>query len=293
MITKPMLAVAAEDLEKIVFPVLCSPKLDGIRALKINGKLLSRSFKPIPNDFIRTMVEHVLPDGVDGELLVGHTFHESSSGVMSQDGQPNFQYAMFDYVAGALNKPFIDRLADLKAMLESSSLMGKHFTIVSHTIVSCVNDLIALEQQMVDQGYEGLMIRSLRGPYKCGRSTAKEGYLLKLKRFEDSEAIILDYEEQMHNTNEAKKDVLGRTERSTAKDGLIPKGVLGTIIVRDIHSGVEFKIGTGFDDIQRAKFWKERSSLPGRLVKYKYQPSGVKEAPRFPTFLSLRHQDDL
>lgn len=293
MITKPMLAVAAEDLEKIVFPVLCSPKLDGIRALKVNGKLLSRSFKPIPNDFIRTMVEHTLPNGVDGELLVGNTFHESSSGVMSQEGQPNFQYAMFDYVTGALNKPFIDRLADLKTMLESSSLMGKHFTIVSHTIVSCVGDLIALEQQTVDQGYEGLMIRSLRGPYKCGRSTAKEGYLLKLKRFEDSEAVILDYEEQMHNTNEAKKDVLGRTERSTAKDGMVPKGVLGTIIVRDVRSGVEFKIGTGFDDAQRAKFWRERSSLPGKLVKYKYQPSGVKEAPRFPTFLSLRHPDDL
>jgi DNA ligase-1 len=293
MITKPMLAVAAEDLEKIVFPVLCSPKLDGIRALKVDGKLLSRSFKPIPNDFIRTMAEHVLPNGVDGELLVGNTFHESSSGVMSQEGQPNFQYAMFDYVAGVLNKPFIDRLADLKTMLQSSSLMGKHFTIVSHTIVSCVSDLMALEQQMVNQGYEGLMIRSLRGPYKCGRSTAKEGYLLKLKRFEDSEAVILDYEEQMHNTNEAKKDALGRTERSTAKDGMVPKGVLGTIIVRDIHSGVEFKIGTGFDDTQRSKFWKERSSLPGRLVKYKYQPSGVKEAPRFPTFLSLRHPDDL
>jgi len=293
MITRPMLAVAAENLEKIVFPVLCSPKLDGIRALKVGGKLVSRTFKPIPNEFIRTMVEHTLPDGVDGELLVGSTFHESSSGVMSQEGQPNFKYAMFDYMSGDLSKPFSKRFSDLKLMLEASALLGKHFSIVDHTFVSSISELVKLEQQMVDKGYEGLMIRSLSGPYKCGRSTAKEGYLLKLKRFEDSEAVILDYEEQLHNTNEAKKDAFGKIERSTAKDGMVPKGVLGTLIVKDVNSGIEFKIGTGFDDEQRAKLWKERSSLPGRLVKYKYQPSGIKEAPRFPTFLGLRHNDDL
>jgi len=293
MITRPMLAVAAENLEKIVFPVLCSPKLDGIRALKVGGKLVSRTFKPIPNEFIRTMIEHTLPDGVDGELLVGSTFHESSSGVMSQEGQPDFKYAMFDYISGELSKPFSKRFSDLKLMLEASALLGKHFSIVDHALVSSVSELIKLEQQMVDKGYEGLMIRSLSGPYKCGRSTAKEGYLLKLKRFEDSEAVILDYEEQLHNTNEAKKDAFGKIERSTAKDGMVPKGVLGTLIVKDVNSGIEFKIGTGFDDEQRVKLWKERSSLPGRLVKYKYQPSGIKEAPRFPTFLGLRHNDDL
>lgn len=293
MITRPMLAVSAEDLEKIVFPVLCSPKLDGIRALKVNGQLLSRSFKPIPNKFIRTIVEHTLPDGVDGELLVGSTFHESSSGVMSQDGQPDFQYAIFDFVSDSLSKPFSKRLADLEHMLQSRSLVGKHFSIVRHALVSSVDELLKLEQQAVDQGYEGLMIRSMNGPYKCGRSTMKEGYLLKIKRFEDSEALVLDYEEQMHNTNEAKKDAFGKTERSTAKDGMVPKGVLGTLIVRDTKSGVEFKIGTGFDDDQRVKLWKERSSLPGRLVKYKFQPSGIKEAPRFPTIIGFRDERDL
>jgi DNA ligase-1 len=114
-----------------------------------------------------------------------------------------------------------------------------------------------------------------------------------MKRFEDSEAVILGYEEQLHNTNEAKTDAFGKVERSTAKGGMVPKGVLGTLIVRDVKTGVEFKIGTGFDDSIRANLWKERSSLPGKLVKYKYQPSGVKEAPRFPTFIGLRHLEDL
>lgn len=291
MITRPMLAVAAEDLEKIVFPVLCSPKLDGIRALKVGGKILSRSFKHIPNLYIRSVIESALPDGVDGELLVGSTFHESSSGVMSQGGEPDFQYAIFDYVSSDLSRSFGKRLEDLAKLLADTP--SSRFVMVPHIRVGSVEALMKLEQIYLNEGYEGMMIRSPGGPYKCGRSTAKEGYLLKLKRFEDSEALILDFEEQMHNTNEVKKDAFGKTERSTAKEGMVPKGILGTLIVRDLKSGVEFKIGTGFDDEQRSKLWKDRSSLPGQLVKYKYQPAGVKEAPRFPTFLSLRHPDDL
>lgn len=290
MITRPMLAVAAEDLEKIVFPVLCSPKLDGIRALKIDGKILSRSFKHIPNLYIRSVVESRLPDGVDGELLVGNTFHESSSGVMTQDGKPDFKYAIFDYVVDNLRKPYVDRLKDLYALL--ASINDKHFCTVPQVFAHSVQELVLFEQKFIDEGYEGLMLRSLDSPYKCGRSTAKEGFLLKMKRFEDSEALILGYEEQMHNTNEAKKDAFGKTERSQAKDGLVPKGVLGTLLVKDTKTGIEFKIGTGFDDDQRLKMWINRTTLPGLLVKYKYQPSGVKEAPRFPTFLSFRHPDD-
>lgn len=288
-----MLAIAVEDFGSIKYPVLASPKLDGIRALKINGKLLSRSLKQIPNDFIRTTIEHTMPDGVDGELIVGTTFHQSSSGVMTKEGMPDFRFELFDFVSNDLKKPFINRFNDLKEMLTSNGIAGQHFHVVAHELISSHDELIKAEQRAVDQGYEGLMLRSLSGPYKCGRSTAKEGYLLKIKRFEDSEAIIVGYEEQMHNTNEAKKNALGNTERSQAKDGMVPKGVLGTLIVKDVNSGLEFRIGTGFTDSQRISFWLDKSSLPGRLVKYKYQPSGIKEAPRFPTFIGFRHRDDL
>lgn len=293
MITRPMLAVAAEDLNKIKYPVMASPKLDGIRALKVDGKLVSRTFKPIPNSYIRTIVEHVMPDGVDGELMVGDTFHESSSGVMTRDGQPNFRFAMFDYVSGDLKRCFSKRYQDLVDMMSRSSFEGKHFSIVEHKLVCCASDLLAYEEDMLSLGYEGVMLRSLDGPYKCGRSTMREGFLLKLKRFEDSEARIKGYEEQMHNTNEAKTDAFGKVERSQAQSGLVPKGVLGALIVEDLTSGVEFKIGTGFDDALRAKLWAERHTLVGKLVKYKYQPSGVKDAPRFPTLLGLRSPDDL
>jgi DNA ligase-1 len=64
--------------------------------------------------------------------------------------------------------------------------------------------------------------------------------------------------------------------------------VLGALKVRDIHSGVEFDIGTGFDDVLRLWVWEHREENMGRLVKYKYFPTGSKDKPRFPTFLGFR-----
>ena len=45
---KPMLASPME-LEHVRWPMYASVKLDGIRAVVRDGKLLSRSLKPIPN----------------------------------------------------------------------------------------------------------------------------------------------------------------------------------------------------------------------------------------------------
>lgn len=80
MITKPMLASKCENPHLLPFPVLATPKLDGIRCLKIGGKALTRSLKPISNRFVREWIEDNLPDGVDGELMLRNdTFSETTS----------------------------------------------------------------------------------------------------------------------------------------------------------------------------------------------------------------------
>jgi hypothetical protein len=69
------------------FPVLATPKLDGIRCLKLGGKALTRSFKPISNRFVREWIEANLPDGVDGELMLRDgTFSETTSAIGRRDG---------------------------------------------------------------------------------------------------------------------------------------------------------------------------------------------------------------
>mgnify|MGYP006263262291 CR=1 FL=1 len=52
MITQPMLAGTLESLADVRYPVYATPKIDGIRCIKVGGRALTRTFKPIPNVYI-------------------------------------------------------------------------------------------------------------------------------------------------------------------------------------------------------------------------------------------------
>ena len=146
------------------------------------------------------------------------------------------------------------------------------------------------EEECLEAGYEGVMIRDPNGPYKNGRSTEKEGFLLKLKRFEDAEATILGFEERQHNGNE-KDDSGKRTTHKAGKTGLGTLGAIKVMGLNGIYKGVLFDIGTGFDDAQRADIWRNLDVFQGRTVKFKYFPSGSKDKPRFPVFLAFRPEE--
>lgn len=286
---KPMLA-AKTDGKGLSYPLLASPKLDGVRALIIDGVVMSRSFKPIPNAHVQELFGRPEYNGLDGELIVGaptdkDVYRNTTSGVMSQAGEPDVSYHVFDKFDHGGG--FHDRL---RASQEIISRLNPIIPIVpvEHRFIACEQTLLALEEQYLAEGYEGVMLRHQRGPYKHGRSTEKEGWLLKLKRFDDSEAVILDTYELMHNANEATQNELGYTERSSHKAGMVGKGILGGLSVRDVYSGVEFDIGTGFDQATREALWKQRDQLPGQVIKYKFFASGVKDKPRFPVFLGFR-----
>ena len=281
---KPMLACNV-DLTKLKFPVLASPKLDGVRAIIRDGVVLSRSLKPIPNRHVQMMFGRPELEGFDGELILGDPTHPESyrrtvSAIMSIEGDPDVDFHVFDKW---------DRDYPYNEVALSYGLTSP----VCSTPIHNMEELEEYEVALLDKGYEGVILRDPQSPYKFGRSTAKEGYLLKLKRFADSEAEIIGFEELMHNHNEATINETGHHERSTKQDGLLPADTLGALIVRDIHSGVEFKIGTGFTAAERQKFWNLRAPLRGALVKYQYFPTGSKEKPRFPSFQGFRHRIDL
>lgn len=280
---KPLLASPA-DLDNIRFPVLASPKLDGIRAVTGLGDIKSRNLKPIPNRHIRAQARH-FASYLDGEILTYtdgkmDDFNTVQSKVMSADGEPDFVFHVFDYF-GDENVAFSDRLRHATARADHIDTVP-----VQHTLISSKAQLLDYEAKQITAGWEGVMLRDPRGVYKHGRSTVKEGILLKVKRFEDDEAIITGTVERMHNANEAETDNLGYTKRSTAKAGLVPMGTLGAIQCE--WRGVRFEIGTGFDDATRARLWAERDALIGREVNFKYQGVGSQGAPRFPVYRGLR-----
>lgn len=293
VITEPMLAGTCEDKKKIKYPVAATPKLDGIRCLGRNGIAESRKFKKIPNTYIKTELEKIfgleISKNFDGEIMSGSTFQECSGNVMREDGEPDFKYYLFDLVGDNLTETYEERMKNLKAL----EITDSRFVKVLPVIINNETELDEFEEKCLAEGYEGVMIRSLSSPYKCGRSTAREGYLLKIKRFSDSEAEIIGFEELKHNTNVAVKNKVGRSERSTSKKNMVPGNTLGKILVRDLKSKVEFGIGSGFDDTMRRLIWDNRSEWMGKIVKYKYFSVGVKDAPRFPVFLGERSVDDM
>lgn len=288
---KPMLA-AATDGTNLRYPLLASPKLDGVRCLVIDNVAMSRSLKPIPNKHVQRLFGRKEFNGLDGELIVGEdcgpgVFQRTSSGVMSIEGCPDATFHVFDTFLG--DHGFRERL-----LLAKSRIKGYvNLCLVEHVNLMSEDALLKYEASKLSDDYEGVMIRDPRGPYKHGRSTLKEGWLLKLKRFVDSEAEVIGYACLMHNANEATRNELGQQERSSKQDGKVAMDTLGSITCRDLKSGVEFEIGTGFTADQRRLLWIGRAKLKGRIAKYKYQPVGVKDKPRFPVFLGFRDKRDL
>jgi DNA ligase 1 len=294
-IREPMLAGTPDNVADIRMPVLASPKLDGIRCLIIGGKALTRKFKPVKNTFVRVYLERFAVDGLDGELMVRGGFSEVSSGIMKETGEPDFTYNVFDYVGDSLTVPFEERYEWLLGIVEGLRDPLRRIKVVPHEWVASQEDLLEFEKGCLAKGFEGAMTRSPGGPYKTGRSTANEQYLLKVKRFKDSEAIVLECRPQFHNDNEAVKDALGHTKRSTAKDGMVELDTLGRFLVRDLKTKMEFELGTGqgLTVEVRKEIWTHRKATVGRIVKYKYQEIGSQGLPRFPIWLGFRDPDDM
>lgn len=308
---KPMLSATYEERFAPAKPVLGSPKLDGFRCLIVDGVPMTRSLKkPLPNLHVRNALAG-LP-WLDGELLVGNptaagVLRATQSGINSEDGEPDWVYYVFDMCAPTLaTTPFAQRLR----LAQDTVLALNHPRVKFHPHILCENkeEIFAYEDECVKAGYEGLMIRDPDGPYKWGRATAKSGLLTKIKRWEDAEAEVVGVYEEEENQNEAKKNALGRTERSSHKANKVGKGNLGGYHCKTYWGGggpqlayfaldgcvdldpVLFDCGAAANttEIDRRELWANREQLIGRTITFKYQHRRGVDAPQHPVFKDFR-----
>lgn len=294
---KPMLAVAAP--EKLSFPLFASPKMDGVRAVIKDNVALSRKMIAIPNLYIQSVLGHSVLNGLDGELTVGppnapNVMQTTMSGVMTIEGQPDFTYWIFDFWTSPAT-PYCDRYQIMHRAHKDGLFEGSpHIQLLKHVVVHNDAELRAYERTVLEEGFEGVMVRKPSGLYKFGRSTAREGHLLKVKRFVDGEAVVIGFDEKLHNANEATIGNDGHTKRSTNAENMVPMNTLGSLRVKDCKTGIEFGIGTGFDDQQRVIIWSARNHYVNQIVVYKhFEQVGVKDAPRFPVFKGWRDKRDM
>jgi len=109
--------------------------------------------------------------------------------------------------------------------------------------------------KVTGEGAEGLMIKNPSSAYVGKRSDD----LQKVKKFDDSEAVVYDH------------------QKGTGRCS----GMMGALLLRD-DNGLEFKCGSGFDDAQRRKPPKI-----GCRITIKHMGRSESGKPRFPIFLRI------
>lgn len=293
---RPMLAAKStlEDIERIlsITPLYACPKLDGIRAVVKDGTLYSRTLKPIRNAHTQALFGKSCYEGLDGELIIGEptdkdVYINTNSGVMSFDGQPNVSYHVFDY--HNLDGTYEQRLSALISKTQEENRLK----LVPAMKIRAVEELLSIEKDTLQLGYEGLILRHPQAPYKFNRSTLREAGMIKFKRFADSEGKVVGYEPWYENQNAAQTNELGLTKRSSAQASLVQKEMLGALIIFDETNNWKVKVGTGFDMSQRAYLWGLKNELLGQIIKYKYFEPGIKDVARHPVFLGFRDKEDV
>lgn len=291
---KPQLAIEQTKVKTQPVNMYMSEKLDGIRCIIFGGVAYSRSLKRIPNLSIQAYVQYHAEamEGMDGELIVGDknapdVFNQSTSGVMRIEGEPDFTFWVFDRWNPTAN--WLERYA----RLVNYSILPDRVKLLEHFPVLEDSDIDAFEAKMLEQGAEGIMLRDSDAKYKCGRSGTKNPELQKVKRFVDNEFEIIGWEPKYTNTNAATVNELGRTARSTAKDGMVALDTMGALILHT-SKGDTFSCGSGMTDAIREDLWERRETLMGQLAKVKYFDVGNGyNVPRFPVLVGIRHKDDL
>jgi len=295
---KPMRSCAPSGKYPIRFPKLISRKLDGIRCAIDEGKAITKSGKPIPNKFIREWLEANVPDGLDGELLVGNPADEgvygrTFSAVMSHAGEPEFSFHVFDLA----NEPDLDateRLSALAVMVNNLHL--KQVVLVDQYLCHSQADVDRSYAQFIEEGYEGAILKDPAGPYIEGRSTPKNQIQLKLKPESDWEARIISVYEAETNNNEAYTNEVGETKRSTHAENKVGNGMCGGFIATDLTTGLQIRVAAGrLTHAERTEIWNNQASYVGKLAKYRSMSYGTMTngQPRHGRWIGWRAEEDM
>ena len=280
--------------KKIKFPCYISPKLDGIRNHVEEGVSLSRKNIKLPNLHCQELFKK--HEWLDGEVIDGcetdfDVYNRTQSSVMSIQGTPDLYFWVFDTTVPSLKDvPFKDRQKFIASYIANSE--DPRLKLVPQILVHNLEELLQVESDFLEMGFEGICGRSPDGVYKFGRSTLNQGILWKLKRFQDDEGIVVGFQEAETNTNVATISNTGKTKRGHSQAGMVPADTLGAFLVE--VNGVMIKVSPGvLKHPERRHIWDNQSDFLGKMLKYRHFPHGVKTLPRHARFIGWRTSIDL
>jgi len=251
-----------EHKNKIKFPAFCSRKLDGMRCVTKGEGMFSRErneifSSPHVREEMNGFFLNYCLEIVDGELYADKNkcnFNEIMSLVKQQTpnaeelqaSKENIVYHVFDIVSAL---PFRGRIQRCKELFAGYSFVN----IVEHVEVNSHEEIVALHDQYISEGFEGAMVRWGEEGYILERTDR----LLKVKLFITEEFEILRV-----------LDGRGKRANTVAKWECITK------------DGVIFEAGVMGTDEYNQSMWEIRDTLPGKFATIKFQEYTPDGAPR-------------
>lgn len=312
---KPQLAEDAQ-LDSLILPCWVQPKIDGVRAMNLNGTLTGRSLDPFAGFGITDYFSKPEFLGLDGEMTLGDQPNSPdrlcslTTGAMGRfkgvTEMADLHWWVFDYLTPeTIHLPYADRFSRLRGKLWSRPHPRVH--VIPRTVnVGTQTLLESVMTEYSEAGFEGTILRNPNAPYKSGRATKKGQELWRIKPWADFEILVTGLTEGQSNGNAAKTNSLGRTERSSAQNGMTPNGQVGSVqgtLVKDLvvnggaltlQAGTPITAGSGRMTVEEARFyWQYPQEIVGQFAKVKTMTFGVKDLPRFPTFEGLRLAQDM
>jgi len=301
---KPILAPNEQpDLDNIKYPMMASYKLDGIRCIFYKGQMLSRSLKPIVNKQLREKFENVRAwsektgNILDGEIYSPDlTFQEITRYVMTKDFEDvksikkhgkvltipdSLRFYCFDALFNSFEESLFKNRYDM--VLVASGLID--IMPVIHDLVYSKEDVEEKFERALSEDYEGLILRDMKGRYKFGRGTLKEGIIYKVKPYRTFDAVVLDVIQstEVDPNAEKKTNELGRSVTSKKKEDRILIEKASAFLVR--YEEHQLKVVLAMTDEEKKNVWKNKEYYIGKMIEYKGMLIGSKDVPRHPVML--------
>lgn len=310
---KPQLAPNQKvNLDEISYPLLASTKLDGYRCIFYKGEILTRSLKQVQNKQLREKFEELRKYTEDNNLILdgeiySHelTFQELNKFFMSEDLESersikrygkvltipeHVKFYAFDCIIdGDFELPFIERCMNIIPI-------AKHFEKIMFYVdqiqINSKEKIENIFEKVLEQGYEGLILKDPNGRYKCGRGTIKEGLIYKIKPFLSFDAKIIGVGQSTVVDPNAEKKVneLGRSVTSKKKCHrvLIERACEFHVL----YEGKLVKPVLAMTNEEKDEVWKNRESYIGKTIEYKGMLVGAKDVPRHPVLVRFREDKD-
>ena len=306
------------------YPLMGFRKVDGVRAGRVHPHFHGRSLDGFKNSALNEKFSHAGYAGLDGELTIGGATNDNELKAMIADGRivtdepesslcslttgltnrakikkgetalpTNAVWNLFDYLAPeAIELPYLERYMMLQALCGDGC--DPAIRVLAFVWINNAAEARDWIVNCMELTFEGAIFRDPKAVHKSGRATASKNDFWRYKPVSDKDAIVVGFEPEMANNNEATTNSRGHTERSAHQANKVAKAAVGVLLCYEILEDrvVRIPAGTMTRKAREAAF-ADPTLILGHPIKYTSLDVGVVDEPRQARYKEHRSWADL